>query len=74
MKKSRKRIIVTAAVIVGLLLVALVGGSGYFCYRTLNPDRMNDIHWLEEQYPHVVGWIDSIRQLLQMGKTIGKEI
>lgn len=62
MKKSRKRIIVTAAVIVGLLLVALVGGSGYFCYRTLNPDRMNDIHWLEEQYPHVVGWIDSIRQ------------
>lgn len=61
MKKSRK-IVIMLSTLVAATVIGALGWSFVLCYRTLNVPRLTDIHWLTEQYPHVEGWIDSIRQ------------
>lgn len=61
MKRPSKRIIGTAGVLLGLLIAAALCWSFILCYRTLHPPRLTDTSWLTQQYPHISGWLDSIR-------------
>lgn len=62
MKKTSKRILGVSAALVGILLIAALCWSFAICYRTLHPPRLTDTEWVTEQYPHISGWLDSIRR------------
>lgn len=73
MQKRTKRVIKAFVAIVILLIIALVGGSFYMLNYSLGNTGGKDLaiadSLLEEQYPHIKLWADSMRACQQLRDT-----
>lgn len=67
MKNKKKKVLIGGGIVLLLFLASLIGGGLYMLDFSLRPenrgkDMEGSMAYMRQTYPHIVPWIDSLKQ------------